>query len=150
MTEQIVDSAIAEIINVLRTVDGIENVPLNPPSVMSYAIFGLVYPGNGSYAANPIGTKRGLHNISVDVIMKEIDFAVCMKRLKPLIDSTALVLLREVSYDSDGNAGNQFNHSIETFEGLDYSWIPSGTDYAGIQVTGLHFTMNNAKLMVNL
>jgi len=136
------ESAISEIINVLRTVSGIENVPLNPPSVMSYATFGLVYPFSGSY-------KRGMHNIAIDILTKEIDIARSIERMKPLIDTVSMAFGREISYDSDGSPGDQFNNTIETFSTLDYSWIPQ-TDYAGIQVIGLHFVMNNTKILVNL
>jgi len=144
------ESAISEIINVLRTVSGIENVPLNPPSVMSYATFGLVYPFSGSYTmGSPTGTKRECTNIAIDILTKEIDIARSIERMKPLIDTVSMAFGREISYDSDGSPGDQFNNTIETFSTLDYSWIPQ-TDYAGIQVIGLHFVMNNTKILVNL
>jgi hypothetical protein len=145
------EGAIAEIINVLKTVSGVQNVPLNPPSVMSYKTFGLVYPGSGNYNfGSPTGTKRGLHNISVDILTVNMDIARCIAEMKPYIDTVALALGRQVSYDSDGNPGQQFNASIETFESLDYLWVPAGTDYGGVQVVGLHFTLNQVKILTSL
>lgn len=145
------ESAIEEIITVLRTVDGIENVPLNPPSVMSYKTFGLVYPANGTYTAGaPTGTKRGLHNISIDILTVNIDPARCIAQMKPFLDTVSMALSRQVSYDSDGNAGGQFNHSIETFVNLDYTMVLTPADYGGVPVLGIHFTMNQAKILTDL
>lgn len=145
------ESAISEIVNVLRTVDGIKNVPLNPPTVMSYDTFGLVYPSTGRFTTGaPSGTKRGLHNIAIDVLTTNIDMARTFARMKPFIDTVSMALAREISYDSNGNPGDQFNNTIETFDDLDYSWVPVGTDYGGVQVTGLHFIMTDVKILVPL
>ena len=149
MTEA-ADNAITEIVNVLRTVNGIKNVPLNPGSVMSYATFGLVYPFNGSYAMGaPTGTKRGLHNIAIDVLTKNTDFARCIAEMKPYIDTVSMAFGRQISYDAAGNPGPQFNGTIETFSTLDYSWVPI-SDFGGVPVIGLHFVMNQVKILVNL
>lgn len=145
------EGAIAEIINVLRTVSGIENVPLNPPSVMSYDTFGLVYPGSGRFNfGSPTGTRKGLHTISVDVLTKEIDVAMCIAKMKPLIDTVAMALGREVSYDSDGNPGGQFRNTMETFEGPEYQMVLTPADYGGVPVVGIHFVLNNVKILTNL
>lgn len=145
------ESAISEIVNVLRTVDGINQVPLNPPSVVSVETFGLVYPGNGKYTAGaPTGTKRGLHNISVDILTKNIDPARCIAKMKPFIDTVSTALGKQIAYDSDGNPGPQFNHTIETFDDLDYNMILTPADYGGVPVLGIHFVMNQVKILVNL
>lgn len=149
MTEP-TEGVIAEIINALREVEGIDNVPLNPGSVMSYPTFGLVYPGNGTFVAGaPTGTKRGLHNISVDVLTKNIDFARCIREMKPYIDTVSMRFTREVSYDSDGTPGGQFNKTMETFSDITYAWVPM-SDYGGVAVIGLHFSLNNVKILTNL
>jgi hypothetical protein len=146
---QSLDTCITAIVGILRNVSGIDNVPLNPPSVMSYSTFGLVYPSSGNLVATPTGTRRGLHNIAIDVLTKDTDIARAIGRLRPLIDSVPSPLIAEVSYASNGTPGGQFSNTIETFEEVTYAWIPL-TDYAGIPVVGLHFVMTNAKVMVNL
>lgn len=146
---QSLDACITAVVEILRNVSGIDNVPLNPPSVVSYATFGLVYPSSGNFVATPTGTRRGLHNISIDVLTKDTDIARSIARLRPLIDSVPIPLIAQVSYDSNGTVGAQFNSTIETFEEVTYAWIPL-TDYAGVPVVGLHFVMTNAKVMVNL
>lgn len=148
MTEPF-EGAINRIIVALRTVSGIENIPLNPPSVMSYATFGLVYPSTGTFDASPTGTKKGLHNLSIDILSKDIDKARVIEKIKPFVDSISIALIRQVSYDSDGNPGQRFNNTISTFESVTYSFIPEA-DYGGVPVTGYHFQMNNVKLLTSL
>jgi hypothetical protein len=145
-----IDEAITQIVTVLRTVSGIENVPLNPPSLMSYSTFGLVYPFSGTYTMGaPTGVKEGLHNIAIDILTTDTDFAKALARLRPLIGSVSLRLGREISYDSNGNPGQQFSNSIDTFSELTYSWMPV-TDFGGVPVVGLHFVMNDTKIQVDL
>ena len=144
-----INSAIDQIVAVLRTVSGIENVPINPPSVMSYSTFGLVYPSTGVFDASPTGTKKGLHNLAVDILSKDMDKAKVIERIKPFVDSIPLVLLRQVSFDSSGNPGQRFSNTISTFESVTYSFIPEA-DYGGVSVTGYHFQMNNVKLLTSL
>src|SRR5574339_958952 len=123
---QALENACEKIVGVLRNVSGIQNVPLNPPSVMSYSTFGLVYPYTGAINVGPIGSRKALHNISIDILSKDVDIARTIKALKQLIDTVSDALLSEVS---DG--GSQFTGSIETFARLTYSWIPL-TDYGGV------------------
>ena len=148
MTEA-VDNACNEIVAILRNVPGIQNVPINPPSVMSYATFGLVYPFTGYFDAAPAGTNEGVHNIAIDILTKDIDIAKSLKTLKPLIDTVSLAFIRQVAYDSNGNPGQAFNNSIETFIRLSYMWIPL-TDYGGVPVVGFRFLMEGAKIHTNL
>lgn len=144
-----IESAIVQITGVLRTVSGIENVPLNPPSVMSYSLFILVYPSTGTFDASPTGTKKGLHNLAVDFLTKDMDKAKTIERIKPYVDSIPLALLRQVSFDNSGNPGQRFGDTISTFESVSYSFIPEA-DYGGVPVCGYHFQMNNVKLLTSL
>ena len=143
------DGAINRVIAVLRTVSGIKNVPLNPPSVMSYSTFGLVYPSTGQFDASPTGTKKGLHTLSVDILSKDMDKALVINKIKPFIDTVSMALIRQVSFDSDGNPGQRFGNTISTFESVSYSFIPEA-DYGGVPVTGYHFQMNNVKILTSL
>jgi hypothetical protein len=138
------ETCISEVVAVVRGVSGIQNVPLNPPSVMSYSTFGLVYPSSGTFGIGPIGTRRGLHSVAIDILTKDVDIARSMATLKPMVDSLANALIAEVSI-----GGDQFNNSIETFGSLTYNWIPL-TDYGGVPVVGWHFLMNDVKILVNL
>src|SRR5690349_18989596 len=125
MTMQALEFVCSEVVNVLRTVDGIDQVPLNPTSVQSCTTFGLVYPNSGTTEATPTGTRRSMHVIAIDLLTKNIDIARAMAQLKPFVDTVSLACLQQVSYDSDGNPGSQFNGSMETFGSISYSWLSS-------------------------
>lgn len=143
------ESAISQIVIVLRTVTGMENVPLNPPSVMSYTTFGLVYPSTGVIDASPTGTKKSLHNLAIDILTKDMDKARTIERIKPFVDSVPVILIRQISFDVSGNPGQRFGNTIQTFENISYNFIPEA-DYGGVAVCGYHFSMNNTKILVSL
>jgi hypothetical protein len=152
MAEQALEKAVREIVTVLRTVSPFTNsnqVPLNPTSVQSYSTFAVVYPYTGSIDTGPTGSRKALHNIAIDVLTKNMDLARALESTKPLVDTVPLALLREVSFDSDSNPGQQFNNSISTFARITYQFIPQG-DYGGVPVIGYHFAMEDVKILVNL
>lgn len=150
---QSLENCILEIVKVLRTVspftNGNNQVPLNPPTMMSYSTFAVVYPFTGTMDTGPTGSRKYLHNIAIDVLTKNMDLARAIETMKPLIDTVPTALIREVSYDSDGDPGGQFNNNISTFASLTYQFIPQG-DYGGVPVIGYHFAMNDVKILVNL
>lgn len=141
-------SVINQVVTVLKTISALKNVPINPPEQMNYETFAVVYPFSGSIDAAPIGVKESLHNIAIDALTVRTDLARNMATVKPFIDSIPVPLLQQVSFDSDGNPGQQFGTTIETFEKLSYSWLE--TDYGGTPVVGYHFLMENVKVQVNL
>jgi len=149
---QPLDACINQVVAVLRTVSPFTHsnqVPINPTSIQSYSDFVLVYPSTGTFTVNPLGTKKALHNISVDAFTKNMDPARAISTIKPWIDTISTALIQEVSYDSDSNPGGQFGNTIETFVSVDYSFITQA-DYGGVPVIGYHFTMNEVKILVNL
>ena len=141
-------TAINEIAKVLRTVTALKNVQEYPPEQMNYDLYAVVYPNNGSIDISPTGTRETLHNINIDVLRQRTDLARDMMVLYPLIDSIPNALMLEVSYNSSGTPGSQFNDSIETFGNLSYSLIQS--DYGGTPVIGYRFIMEETKIQVNL
>ena len=147
MANEIV-TAISEIATVLRTVTALKNVQQYPPEQMNYDLYAVIYPNSGSVDVAPTGTRETLHNINIDVLRQRTDLARDMTALYPLIDSIPNALMLQVSYDSDGTPGSQFNDSIETFGNLSYSLIQS--DYGGTPVIGYRFIMEETKIQVNL
>ena len=151
MAEQALEKCVREVTTILRTVSPFTNsnqVPVNPPETQSYTMFAITYPFSGVIDLGPTGTRKSLHSIAVDVLRKRVDLARDIEALKPLIDTVPLALIRQVSYDSDSNPGQQFNQSISTFARLSYTWLQ--TDYAGVSVVGYHFLMEDVKILVNL
>ena len=140
---QALETAIEEIVKVLKSVDGLRQVPINPPETMNVETFAVVYPLSGSIDIGPVGTRKSLHVIAIDVLTVRIDLARDIARMKPFIDTVANALMKEVS-----TGGDMFTNSVETFSKLSYSWI--ATDYAGVSVVGYHFMMEDTKIQVNL
>lgn len=146
---QPLDNACNEIVTVLRNTGAFGQVPLNPPSMMSYSEFAIVHPASGRIEVTDTGTRRALHNIAIDVLTKNTDYARAMAITKPFIDIVAHALEVEVSYDSDGNPGGLFNNSISTFTAMSYIEIPL-TDYGGVPVLGYRCLMEDVKIRTNL
>lgn len=149
MTAEPLENAVEEIVNVLRAAQIVRNVPINPPESMNYETFILVYPFSGSLDIAPIGARKSLHSIAVDLLVKRTDIAKNFATLKTMIDPLSEALLSEYGVDGNGQpAGNQFNNAFNTFSMLTYNWITS--DYGGITVVGYHFLMVDVKILVNL
>lgn len=143
MTEAL-EGAISAIVNVLSGVSGLRDVPVNPPESIGADTFAVVYPMSGTINIGPIGSRKALHVIAVDVLTTRTDLARDIQKLKPYIDTVADALISEVS---DG--GTLFTNTINTFGSLSYSWIQNA-DYGGVPVVGYHFLMNDVKILVNL
>jgi hypothetical protein len=142
MTEAL-DNACTKIAQTLANVAGLKSVPINPPETMSYDTFAVVYPSSGVYNIGPVGTRKGLHNIAVDILTRRVDLARDLARLKPLIDLVANAISQEFSY-----GGDRFDNSLQTMEQIPYSYIER--DYAGVSVIGYHMSIDNAKILTNL
>lgn len=142
MTEAL-ESAVTAIVGVLANVTGLRQVPINPPETMNAETFAIVYPQSGQIDIGPIGSRKALHVIAVDVLTKRTDLARNIATVKPFIDTVSNALIGEVSV-----GGTLFSNTINTFGSLSYSWVSS--DYAGVAVVGYHFMMNDVKILVNL
>jgi hypothetical protein len=140
---QALEGAVDAIVAVLRSVSGLKQVPINPPENISVDTFAIVYPFSGSVEISPIGTRRMLHVIAVDILTRRTDLARNIAALKPLVDTVSNALMTEVS-----SSGDVFSGTMDTFGSLSYSWITS--DYGGVGVVGYHFLMNDVKILVNL
>lgn len=147
MTEAL-DNACTKIAQVLSNVSGLKNVPINPPETMSYDTFAIVYPNDGVYDLAPVGTRKGLHNIAIDVLTKRMDLARDLARLKPLIDLVAHSISLQFSYDGSGNVGQRFGDSLQTASNIVYSIVEK--DYGGVPIIGYHMTMNGSKILTEL
>lgn len=145
---QPLENACNEIVAVLRNTGAFGQVPLNPPSMMSYSEFALVYPYSGNLEITDTGTRRALHNVAIDILSKNTDLARAMTIIRPFVDIVSHALEVEVSYDSDSNPGGLFNQSINTFARFTYSFLQS--DFGGVPVIGYHCFMEDVKIRTNL
>lgn len=142
MTQPIKD-ALAAIVTVVSGVSGIAQAPTNPNETQNAFPFAVTYYTRGSLAAVPVGTKKDLFDVAIDVLTKKIFLPNDLATLIPFLDTVSAALIAEVS-----DTGDQFGGKITTFDSVQISFIPL-LDYAGVPMIGYRFMMTNVKILVN-
>ena len=138
-----VKDACVQIAAVVGGVTGIRYASDTPPENNNTWPIAVVFPLSGNQAAGPIGTRRGLHNIVIDVLIAKQQSTLPrrLEFLVPLLDSIPAALLAEVT-----DSGDRFSSTIDTFAQINYQWIPI-TDYTGTPCEGYRFTMTDVKIL---
>lgn len=139
-----INDALAAIADVVETISGIKKVDEPPTEQQSEYPFSIVYFQNGTLVAAPIGSKKNLFNVAVEVLTKKIKVQEDLAHVNPFLDSVPTALIAEVA---DG--GSQFNHTIQTFDRIAIEFLPL-YEYAGVPMIGYRFTMIDVKILVNL
>ena len=139
-----VAGAITAIAAVVDAVSGVTLAPTYPRETMNESPFAVTYLVSGEIDVGPIGSRKMLLNIAVDLLIPRRDIALDMETLLPFVDSIPAALLSEVS-----TGGDIFSGTIDTFEMLATEFIPS-VEYGGVQMIGYRFTMMNVKILVDL
>jgi hypothetical protein len=138
------DTACLAIAAVVRNVPGIRQTHGYPPDSVNAFPVVVVYPGSGTYNAGPVGTRMGLHDITIDLLIPaqqatlDRDFVT----LVPLVDTIPAALLAEVSGDNAGRFGN----TIDTFGRIEYTFLPS-VQYAADPLRGYRFVIRQVKIL---
>ena len=139
-----VATAVAAIAAVVDGVSGVTLAPTYPRETMNESPFAVTYVVGGEIDAGPIGTRKSLLSIAIDLLIPRRDIALDMETLLPFVDSIPAALLTEVS-----TSGDIFSGTISTFDFITIEFIPS-IDYGGVQMIGYRFLMNNVKLLISL
>lgn len=137
-----VENALYEIMQVVSSVTGLAQAPTNPNETQNVFPFAIGYYMTGSVGAQPIGTRKRLFNVSVEVLTKRINLPSDLALLLPFVDTIPDKLIAEVS-----DAGDLFNTSITTFDNVLIEFIPD-LEYAGVQMIGYRFVMENIKILI--
>jgi hypothetical protein len=137
-------TAIAAVAAVIDGITGIEDAPTYPPETTGLTIFAVTYLTRSEVNIGPVGTRKQLANISIDLLKVRSDIALDLEVLLPYTDSIPNALLTEMSY-----SGDRFSNSMETFEKLTTEFMPLYV-YGSVQMVGYRFTMENCKLLVAL
>lgn len=136
-------NAKTQIMNVISSLTGIHQAPVNPNETQNDFPFAVGYLASGNLGAGATGTRKSLYNIVIDLLTRRINLPDDLATLDPFIDSIPLALIQQVS----GN-GQRFSLTISTFDEITIQFIPA-VDYAGVQCIGYRFIMNNVKILSN-
>ena len=139
-----ITTALTAISGTVAGVSGIKRAPDNPMENINEYPFALIYVMDGTLNIGPVGTKKSLLNIAIDLLTPRRDISLDMAILTPYLDSIPLALVSEVSPGGDVFSGN-----INTFGSIHLEFLPM-YDYAGAQMIGYRFIMEDVKLLVNL
>ena len=144
MTDKTVVGAVTAIASVVGGVSGISSAPTYPFETMNESPFAVTYPMNGGIDIGPVGSKKQLVNIAIDVLTVRRDLATDLAVLEPFLDTVPAALLAEM-----GTSGDIFSGTIDTFSGLRFEFLPD-MNYGGVQMIGYRFIMENVKLLVSV
>jgi len=142
MTDK-VNLACIQIASVIRGVSGIRQVHDYAPDNPNAFPVAIIYPGLGSFGNYAIGTLRGLHDITIDVLepQQQQQLSRFMAAFIPFVDSVPAALLAQME-----STGARFGATIETFDRVDYSFLPR-IDYAADPMRGYRFVMRGVKIL---
>lgn len=141
---QPIQAALAAIAVVVGNVSGIRQTSQPPNETQNVDPYAVVYLMNGNINMGAVGTKKGLLNIAVDVLIPKVDLARDLAALNALIDPVSLALASEVA-----NTGQRFTNTISTFGMIQINYLPN-VDYAGVPSRGYQFVMQDVKILTNL
>ena len=144
MTDKTVVGAVTAVAAVVGGVSGISSAPTYPFETMNESPFAVTYPMNGGINIGPVGSRKNLLNIAIDVLIPRRDLAADLEVLEPFLDTIPAALLAELSY-----SGDIFSAAIDTLESIAFEFLPE-MNYGGVQMIGYRFILQNVKLLVSV
>ena len=139
---QPIEAAIAAIANVVSGVTGIVDAPNYPNETQNYGPFALTFSPNGDLDGGPVGTRKNLFNVVVQVMVFHDNLPDDMATLTPYLDLIPQALFAEVS-----GTGQRFNNTISTFEKIHWEYVP--LDYGNKACLSYRFLIQNIKILVS-
>lgn len=137
-------TVLAQVTTVVLTVSGIAQASATPGETQNTELFAIPYVNHGVIGIAPVGTKRDLFDVAVDVLKTRTWLPNDIAALLPLLDTIPAALVAEVS-----SGGGLFGGTIQTFERIEFTLLPS-VEYASVTYIGYRFMMKNAKILVDL
>ena len=139
-----VTAALTAIAATVAGVSGVKTAPANPQENINEYPFALVYAMEGVQNIGPIGARKVLFNVAIDLLTIRRDISIDMAILTPFLDSIPGALSGEIH-----TSGDLFSGTIQTFENVRFEFLPA-YPYAGADMIGYRFVMENIKILVDL
>lgn len=141
---QAIENAITQIALVVKGVTGIVGAPTYPPDKITYSPFAVTYLEQAHVDNGPIGTRRDIFSVAIDLLVPMRRLDDDLKVLTPFHDLIHAALQAQVS-----DTGARFSSSITAWDGgLTITYLPK-IDYAGIPMRGYRYLMEGLKILVN-
>ncbi len=123
----------------MRTLSGIRAAPDEMPERVNVFPFVIARPGDGTWEFGADGTKKGLHNIVVELHVARKDLPRDIATALPYCDSVPNLLMNKLLND------NKWNGTIDTFRDITYrftvwEWSPE------LKTIGFEFTIHDVKV----
>jgi hypothetical protein len=139
MSAPILDDAIVQVQTYLAALPGIRQAPAYPTDSAPVFPFVISRPGQGTWEFGPDGTKKGLHNIVIELHVARSDLARDVRQINPFCDSIPNLLFSKLIND------NKWNGKISTFRSITYRYMT--WDWGNNLMTiGIEFTVNEVKM----
>jgi hypothetical protein len=139
-----IQSMMAAIATVVDSVSGIRVATSLPPDNPPPDPVAIVFLFASNVEVSPLGTRRSLTNVAIDVLKVRRDLPRDLGVLNPFLDSVPLALISEIS-----TGGGRFANSMSTFGRVTIQLLPD-FDYAGVQMIGYRLIMEDCKILVDL
>lgn len=110
--------AITQIQTIVGAISGIKQAPIYPPEKMSEFPFAIAFPGAGTITTESAGTKRGLHQISLEIHTARKNMAQDVETVIGYGETVANAILGNLT----------LNGSVDTVNGISYEFGPLGYD----------------------
>jgi hypothetical protein len=132
-----VQSAIAEIQNVVGALTGIQDAPDYPPDQINAFPFAVCYARSGTHDIGPPELKTSLHNIVIEIHTSRQDLPFSVESVVGYIDSVPNALFAKLQSATPFTA-------FETWGATRYEFGP--LDWGGVPTIGIRFTLEQVKI----
>lgn len=139
-----INNVLLSISSVVGNVSGIKKSDYPPTEQQNEYPFSVVYFQSGVLEAAPVGSKKNIFSVAVEVLTKKIKLQEDLTHVNPFLDSVPSALLAEVSV-----GGSQFSGTIQTFKSLYIEFLPDYV-YSGVSMIGYRFTLLDIKTLTAL
>ena len=115
------DAALTELTELIRTIDGLRNVPDESPENPSVYPLGVSAPLEGSWIKESSGQVKGLHTIQLGVYVPRKDLPRDIESIKHFGELVKDKLLSDTTFNWSGTIDTIVNEITYTFGSLDYA-----------------------------
>lgn len=131
-----VQQIVSKVQSYISGLSGMRSAPASPPDQAKMFPFSLVYPGEGEWTMEPVGWKKALHSIVIEIHVQRRDLPRDFESVVGFCESVPNVLFKELVAD-------KWDATVDTIGPITYIFGVLG--YGGIDTIGFKFTVTGVK-----